>query len=273
MREVEDATDILGNISPHAVVNTLSILLQLDRTAVRKALSQKKLLPEQQYLDSKQTKLETLHELRAQRNRVVELQAAIHELDARINYTRSEFYRKVLEQKDEAERRLKSLEQEIVKSRRRLDAMTLVAPVDGAVQQLVVHNVGAVVTPAQQLLIVVPRDDALEVEATLQNKDIGFVRVGQEAEIKVDAFPFTKYGVLSGRVIDLSDDAIVDENGKLIYKMRVQLHDTHMEVNGKSIRLTPGMAVTVEVKTGTRRLIDFFLSPLLRYVKESARER
>ena len=243
------------------------------RATVRKALSHKKLLAEQQYLEAEQARLETLHDLRAQRSRVAELQAAIRELDARITLTRSEFHRQTLERLEEAERRLDTAVQELIKARRRLQAMTLTAPVEGTVQQLAVHTIGAVVTPAQQLLVIVPRNDTLEVEATLENKDVGFVSVGQEAEIKVDAFPFTRYGTLSGKVVDLSNDAVADEKKGLVYKMRVALERSEITVHGKPVRLGPGMTVTAEVKTGTRRLIEFFLSPLLRYARESARER
>ena len=122
-------------------------------------------------------------------------------------------------------------------------------------------------------MVIVPQDGVLEVEAVLENKDIGFVEVGQSAEIKVDTFPFTKYGTVAGHVVDLSDDAVADDREGLVYKMRVAMESARVNVNGKQVRLSPGMSVTVESKTGTRRLIEFFLSPLLRYANESTRER
>lgn len=243
------------------------------RASSRKGLASQKLLSEQQYLEAEQARLESVHDLRTQRSRVAELDAAIRELDARIAFTRSEFHRQLLERLEEAERRRAASAQEVIKARARLRALTLTAPVDGVVQQLAVHTIGAVVTPAQQLLVIVPKDESLEVEATLENKDIGFVEVGQPAEIKIDAFPFTKYGTLPGEVTDLSGDAVADETKGLVYRMRVAMQGTTLEVNGRPVRLVPGMTVTVEVKTGRRRLIEFFLSPLLRYANESARER
>jgi len=141
------------------------------------------------------------------------------------------------------------------------------------VQQLAVHNIGAVVTPAQDLMVIVPQNGALEVEALLENKDIGFVEVGQSAEIKIDTFPFTRYGTIAGQVVDLSNDAVSDERRGLVYKMRVAMHRSEIDVNGRQVRLSPGMSVSVESKTGTRRMIEFFLSPLLRYADESVRER
>ena len=161
-------------------------------------------------------------------------------------------------------------------------------------QQIAVHTVGGVVTPAQQLMVVVPADSRLEVEAMVPNKDIGFVQVGQPAEIKVDTFNFTRYGFLRGEVLNVSQDAIArdrpaDKAGagtpgaerdtsepqgqELVYAARVSLDRTRMQVEDKLVNLTPGMAVTVEIRTGSRRVIEYLLSPLLRYKQESLRER
>lgn len=243
------------------------------RATDQKGLAQKKLLPEQQYLETEQERLTLFHDLQTQKGRVAELDAAIQELAARLGYTRREFHRQVLEQREQAERRQTAAHQQLIKAKTREQAQTIVAPVDGVVQQLAVHNVGAVVTPAQELMVIVPHGETLEVEALLENKDIGFVAVGQAAEIKVDAFPFTKYGTLEGEVIDLSNDAVADEQRGLVYTLRVRMDATEMPVNGKPVALSPGMTVTVESKTGTRRLIEYFLSPLLRYKDESVRER
>ena len=238
-----------------------------------KGLAAQKLLPEQHYLETEQGRLEVLHDLRSQQGHVAELEAGIRELDARIAFTRSEFRRQVLERREEAVRRQTVTRQELIKAETRARAHIVSAPVDGVVQQLAVHNLGAVVTPAQELMVIVPQDGVLEVEAVLENKDIGFVAVGQSVEIKVDTFPFTKYGTIAGHVVDLSDDAVADNREGLVYKMRVAMESARVNVNGKQVRLSPGMSVTVESKTGTRRLIEFFLSPLLRYANESTRER
>lgn len=161
-------------------------------------------------------------------------------------------------------------------------------------QQLAIHTIGGVVTPAQQLMVVVPKGNTLEVEAFVQNKDIGFVNAGQEAQIKIETFSFTKYGTIHGEVLNVSSDAIQQDNkpqtqpqnnssftandsdkasGGLVYAARVKLEKSTMQVEGKTINLTPGMAVTVEIKTGKRRLIEYFLSPLIQYKDESLRER
>jgi hemolysin D len=166
--------------------------------------------------------------------------------------------------------------------------------VDGVVQQLAIHTVGGVVTPAQPLLVVVPIDSRLEIEAMVSNSDIGFVHAGQEAQIKVDTFNFTRYGLLHGQVLSISQDAVIrdrqqDRLGErmpgnasdssepkgqeLNYSARISLDRTAMQIDGMMVNLSPGMAVTVEIRTGSRKILNYLLSPLLRYRHESLRER
>src|SRR5262249_46794647 len=160
----------------------------------------------------------------------------------------------------------------------------------GMVQQLVVHTIGGVVTPAQALMVVVPAGSPLEIEAMIQNKDVGFVHDGDDAELKVDTFNFTKYGLLHGKVLNGSGDSIQRDKSpaaaqqssgsktsgsqdrssepagqELVYSARVSLDRTRMQIDDRMVDLAPGMAVTVEIKTGQRRIIEYLLSPLLRY--------
>ncbi len=173
----------------------------------------------------------------------------------------------------DVELRLASINEELVKARQRTDLQHLKAPVDGVVKQLAIYTVGGVVTPAQHLMEIVPEGAPLEVEAFFQNKDIGFVEAGQKTEVKIEAFPFTRYGTLDGKIETLSEDAVQDENVGLVYTAKVLLKESTLNVEGKTITLSPGMTVTVEAKTGQRRLIEYLLSPLLRFKQESARER
>ena len=149
----------------------------------------------------------------------------------------------------------------------------LYAPVAGRVQELAVNTVGGVVTEAQQLMLVVPDEEQLEVVVFLENKDIGFVHEGMSSEIKIHTFPFTKYGVIDAEVTTVSDDATVDEQRGLIYRMQLRMAKNTLWVEGKEVKLQPGMAVTAEVQTGERRIMEFFLAPLLRAKSESIRER
>ena len=283
-REFEDRLSMLGRERDKRMAERRSARQQVDkldailpivtrRADNQKGLAKQKLLPEQQYLETEQERLQILHDLRTQRGRVEQFDAGIAELDAQIVFVRSEFRRQTLQHIETAERRCSIARHELTKARARARAQIIVAPVDGVVQQLNIHSVGAIVTPAQELMVVVPRQDSLEVEAILENRDIGFVDVGQQAEIKIDAFPFTKYGTLAGEIVDLSNDAVADEIRGLVYKMRVLMERSDISVNGRRVSLSPGMTVTVEAKTGTRRMIEYFLSPLLRYADESVRER
>ena len=166
-----------------------------------------------------------------------------------------------------------ALEQESRKARQRQQQLTITAPVTGAVQELAVHTVGGVVSPGEELLKIVPERATIEVEALLQNKDIGFIREGQLAEVKVDTFNFTRYGLIDARVLNISNDSVEDARLGWVFKLRLALEQDTIRVEDRVVKLSPGMAITAEVKTGKRRLIEFFLSPLLRYKQESVRER
>jgi len=249
----------------------LPIISQRSRN--EKMLVDKKLYPRQQYLETEQQRLTLVYDLKSQHSRVKELQQTIVEIKAKMQHTGSEFSKNNLEKQEEVNHKISRIKQELIKAYSRQNARKLAAPITGVVQQLAIHTVGGIVTPAQEIMIIVPETAQLEIEAYVENKDIGFVREGQTAAIKIDAFPFTKYGTLGGEIIDLSDDAITDKEKGLIYKARVSLQQSRMQVEGKLVKLGPGMSVSVEIKTGQRRVIEFFLAPLLKYKDESIRER
>jgi len=244
-----------------------------QRCANEKKLVDKKLFPRQLYMETEQQRLSTHYDLKSQYSRVQELKQTLVEIDAQIRHARSDFAKTNLEKAEEAAHKIQNIEQELIKAQTRKKSQMLLAPTDGIVQQLVIHTVGGIVTPAQELMIIVPHSAQLEIEAYVENKDIGFVYEGQAAAIKLDAFPFTKYGTLDGKIVDLSGDAISNEDKGLIYKIRVSLKQSVMQIEGKEVKLGPGMAANVEIKTGQRRLIEFFLAPLLKYKDESIRER
>jgi hemolysin D len=225
------------------------------------------------YLEREQSRIEQEQDLASSRSKVAEIRAALAEAQQQQATLAAETRRQLLDQHNLAVQKAASLKQELVKADQRGRLMRLSAPVAGTVQQLAISTVGGVVTPAQPLMVIVPKENVLEVEAMLPNKDIGFVNPGQDAEVKVETFPFTKYGILHGTITQLSSDAIQDEKLGLIYSTRVKLAKDTIQVENKTVRLSPGMAVTVEVKTGTRRVIEYFLSPLMQVTSESLRER
>ena len=151
--------------------------------------------------------------------------------------------------------------------------MTIKAPVDGVVQQLAVHTLGGVVTQGQELMIIVPEGLDLEAEVTIENKDVGFVRAGQPVEVKVDSFPYTKYGTIKGEVIHVSRDSMEDEQQGLVFPARVRLAAQTVQADDEIIQLSAGMSISAEIKTGDRRVIDYLLSPLKEYQSESLNER
>jgi hemolysin D len=151
--------------------------------------------------------------------------------------------------------------------------LQLTSPVDGTVQQLNVHTVGAAVPAAQPLMLIVPQERQVEVEAFLENKDIGFVEEGQTVAVKIDAFEYTKYGTIPAKVTHVSRDAIQDDKKGLIYSVRITLDQPSMAIDGKTMPLSAGMSVNAEVKTGTRRVIEYVLSPLMQHQREALHER
>jgi hemolysin D len=247
------------------------------------------------YLDAQTKLVEQQNERLVQQRKLVEIAAARQALEQQIEQTRAAYEHQVLNDLSDAEKKVAELGQDLVKAERKTAEQVLRSPIAGTVQQLSVHTVGGVVTPAEQLMVVVPADSRLEVEAMISNRDIGFVSAGQEAEVKIDTFNFTRYGLLQGKVVSVSHDAIVrdkpgaktgvpkpggalsdssePEGQELLYSTRVALGDTQMQIEDKMVNLAPGMAVTVEIKTGKRRLIEYLMSPLLRYRQESLRER
>lgn len=146
-------------------------------------------------------------------------------------------------------------------------------PVDGVIQQLKTHTIGGIVTPAEPLMTIVPTNVQLEIEAVALNKDIGFIKQGHAAEIKVEAFPFTRYGLIDGSIISISADAVTDEKLGPVYPVKVAMATDTLWVDDRDVRLVPGMTVSVEIKTGDRRVIDFFLSPFKQYQNEALKER
>jgi hemolysin D len=145
--------------------------------------------------------------------------------------------------------------------------------VSGQIRELTVTTRGVVVTEAQPLMKIVADEASLIVEVHLENKDIGFVKKAMPAEVKIHTFPFTKYGVIEAEVLTISDDAIFDENRGFTYSLLLAMNSKTINVDGRAVRLMPSMEVTAELKTGERRLIEYFLAPLLRHGQESLRER
>lgn len=280
-----------------ATVNKLEASLPVlqERLDIRKTLYEHTTGSKANYLEMLQSFIEEQHELDVQKSKYNEAASALSAIIEERAHSNAEYRRERFGELVEAERKARGLSEDVAKTQHRTKLQRLVAPIDGTVQQLAVHTVGGVVTAAQSLVVIVPAESHLEIEAMVLNRDIGFVQAGQEAQIKVDTFNFSRYGLLQGKVLSVSSDAITrdkpkdkigNDNGQgaenatsepkgqeLIYAARVSLDRTQMQVDDRLVSLSPGMAVTVEIKTGTRRIISYLLSPLMRYKQDSLRER
>lgn len=252
-----------------------TVPMENERAAAYRALLAQQYVSKMDYLQFEQQRIDKAQELAGQKSKLRQDQAALAEAEQNYQVLISEFQQSKQAELSAIEMKATSLIQEVRKTGQKAELQKLVSPIDGVVQQLAVHTVGGVVTPAQPLLMVVPQDHPVEVEAQLENRDIGFVREGQPVELKIETFPFTLYGTIPGKVLTVSDDAVPldKDKGRLVYTSRVSMDRATMQVEGKQVHLTPGMAVTVEIKTGQRRVVEFLLSPLLKSTKESLRER
>jgi len=223
--------------------------------------------------DRTRERIELEKDLATQRAHLVEAGAALRESqDQRASYL-AETRRLLSQRKAESELKGHHATQEMTKAAQREKLTSLTAPVAGTVQQLAAHTEGGVVVEAQPIMVIVPQDAIVVAEVTLDNKDIGFVSAGQRAEIKLETFPYTRYGTVGATVSRVTPDAVKDEKRGAVFQVALALDRNAIDVDGKPIKLSPGMNLTAEVKTGQRRIIEFLLSPVQQATGESLRER
>lgn len=244
--------------------------------------------------DAKRTELEQA----ADRGMLAEVESGKSTIDQRLVEARAAFLMEQYGKTNEAERRIPALELEAVKAAAKLERTRVTSPIDGTVQQLAVTSPGQTVGAGQPVLIVVPDDGGIEITAFVANKDIGFVHAGQKVRVKIEAFPYTRYGVIEGTVMRVPRDALDERDmpammdvttlqklqaavgqpakpklGNLVYAVVIAPNRDTVEVDGREVKLSPGMAVTAEIQTGRRRLIEYFLSPFQEASSEAVRER
>lgn len=224
-------------------------------------------------LDHRAKRLELEQSLAAQTADLRRLGFALAQSQEALRSYQAEWDRDLTTNLVQTRKQLLSWQEELKKAEEKDRLSRIVAPIDGRVHQLAVHTLGGIVTAAQPLLIVVPDDVTLEVEAYVANKDIGFIQVGQRAEVKVETFSFQKYGVIDAVLTELSPDAVEDQHKGLVYRAKFRLDKDYVFVNNIPIYLTPGMSVTAEIKTNQKRIIEFFLDPFKKYQSEGLRER
>lgn len=253
------------------IESTLPIARQ--RESDIKDLAEQGYVPSHTNQDRRRERIELERDLATQQARLQETRAALLEAEHTRNAYLAETRRALSERQAQADLKRHQTGQELAKATQRERLATLTAPVTGTVQQLAMHTEGGVVTEAQALLVVVPDSAQVHAEVLLDNKDIGFVAPGQEVAVKLETFLFTRYGTVPAVVEKVTQDAVNDEKRGAIFPVTVKLGKTHIDVDGRSVKLAPGMNVTAEIKTGKRRVIEYLLSPIQRAGNESLRER
>lgn len=298
-QRAESEADLAGTNAEIAKLE--EVLPYIDRqTNARAELAEKGFYSKLKLLEYEQLRTEHLRNIEVQRANRARAMASIKRLDAELLALNAGFGRTAVTDFAEAESEAGLASEQLRKAARMRQYQELRAPVDGVVQQLAVTTVGGIVQPAQPLMVIVPCsgggadaascNGGVTVETFVQNKDIGFVKVGQRVAVKLEAFNFTDYGLIEGKVTNISRDAIDqsqapvgsvrDENGRpiqpgLVYAAKVELACGRRDPARHSLcdRVQPGMAVQAEIKTGRRRIIQYLLSPISQALNEAGREQ
>lgn len=263
----------LGTVREMILKLETTLPLARRRESDIKALSDEGMVAAHASQDRTRERIEMERDLAAQQARLAEANAALAESRQAHAAAMAEILRTLNERLAKAQNELTQLDQQGSKSAQREQLTRLTAPVAGKVQQLAVHTSGGVVTPAQVLMVIVPEEAALTAEVAIANTDIGFVREGQEVAVKLETFSFTRYGTVSAKVQRVTSDAVVDDQRGAVFPTTLVFARDTIDVDGKAIRLRPGLNVTAEIKTGKRRVIEFLLSPVQRVVTDSMKER
>ena len=254
-----------------AILNKLekTSAILIEQEAAYRKLYEKDFIARADLLEKQKEFHTIVNEFEAQKKIVKQAIDSLEEAKKNLETLKKEREKALLTDIVEKEKNIIAIEGEAIKAKKRYELEKLCSPVSGTVHGIASYTIGGVVTPAQPIVTIVPDGTPLVVEAMALNKDIGFLKEGQKAEVKLDTFPFQKYGTIKGKVVSISPDAFEDEKMGPVYKIKVEMERLYIAVDGKKVPVSPGMAVSVEVKTNKRRIIEFFLSPIVKYADES----
>lgn len=227
----------------------------------------------QRLLERQQAFITAEQDLLSQRAKLDEARAQVSSLDRDMAQAREQFVSQAAQERAEAEGVVAIKGDALRKADQKRSMQRLDAPVSGVVQEVSVTTIGQAPERGKPLITIVPDGEDLVVEALMLNRDAGFVHAGDKAIIKLEAYPFTRYGTLAGVVEHVSPDATVDQKRGLVFPVRVRLTERTLRVNGRPAVLTAGMSAAVEVVTGQRRVIGYLWSPVAKAVREAGRER
>ncbi len=281
-----------------STVKAQEILIETlqERVAMRRALLARGSTPKAAVIDALETLQTQQTALTTQRGQLIEARSAQEVMAKDRQRTIDNFIAENGQKMAEAERQIDDLEQKFVKAHVKTGHMTLTSPIAGTVVGLSVTTKNQVLTSSEELMRIVPDGGGIEIESYVENKDIGFIKIGQTAIVKIESFPFTRYGSLDARVIRVAHDAIPEPDAQmiegnpskppkssyfggaqrmqnLVFPVTLQAQKEAINIDGADFPLTPGMSVSVEIKTGKRRILEYLFSPLVETASHAMRER
>jgi hemolysin D len=247
-------------------------------------------------IDATETLKYQVTQLAIQQGQMADAEAGAAVVGRDIDKTIEEFITDNTQKLGDAERQVDDLTQKLAKAVAERERKTIVSPISGTVEESVITNVGQVVTVGQEVMRIVPDDSKLELRVYVLNTDIGFVKVGQQAVVKVQSFPFTRYGTINATVTNVATDAIPEPDAaqlegnpaaqisnatfagaertqNLVFPVTLVTNKTIVSADGHDVPLTPGMAATVEIKTDSRRILEYVFSPMVEVTSEAFKER
>lgn len=247
--------------------------IEQQKTTDYKQLKADNFISEHAFLEQQSKSISNQNDLKSTRSQIQQIQAAILQAEQNQILNTQNLKRDTLDALRQANEQIDQYHGQTDKAKQRQQLMTIQSPVNGTVQELSIYTIGGVVQAAQKMMVIAPDDNHMDIEVLVLNKDIGFVEPNQDAVIKIESFPYTRYGYLTGKVKSISHDAVSHEQLGLVYTAVISLDKYTLNVDGKTINLTAGMNVTAEIKTGKRRVLDYLLSPLQTKLDESFKER
>lgn len=250
------------------------VLPYLERRAERRRrLHARGIEPASNVDEAESLRVEHEGELRVLRRRLAGAQGRLALARQRRSMLSDAFRAELLAERDPLDDRIAELRQQLAGAEQRLAQRTLTAPIAGIVQDLSVTGQGRVVEPAEVLLRVVPAERPIEVQARILDRDIGLARPGQPVDVKLAAFDYTRYGAIPGTVEKIAPSGSEDARGGRYYSATVALERAWVDVEGERVPIRPGLGATVDVELGRRRIIEYFLAPVLRYREQALREQ
>ena len=246
----------------------VSQLLSKDNQRLEKLKSVLDIIARKDYEDLEKNIINSQQEVKIAKYKVDESKKRINEIQEEKSSFISQFkdtkYQELLNLKKEQ----RSLSSEINSIKFQNQKQSIVSPTDGYVAKMMINTIGGVVTPAEKLISIVPKDAPLIVKVNVLNQDIGFIKKDMISKIKIDTFSFQKYGFFEGKIINVGNFSIDDEKLGPVYEVKIQPNGKKLTVEGEQRYLEAGMSVTAEIKVGKRRVIEFFIYPIIRYLDE-----